>query len=320
MGYEMEDIGMKVVAETLEMAEVDRSNFTYVDKSYLKVLLVESNSSVRQVLEEELSKDNHVTAGCANSEEANQAINQQMPDLIIIGYLANESCFEMFREYSKWKFSAWKRDLPIILLSHTAEVNPYYRDWVISKGGYDVLSFTPSSIQHLRERLKELIHQPMTEDSVVSGEGITPLPEANLSPTRQNLRPPGEPETLAFQSPPAQPAQTLNYQQTLAILNQITECSMRFFGGLVIGNYWKKTHVSLVQEHPWLQCWSVNYTGMISYSFDPISEELLSEKELESLKIWVKAFIRECDRVIADYAELLQQAYPRSNTFQLLLN
>ncbi len=347
------------------MEAVNRVN-SRQDKDFLRVVVIESSLTACQALAAELKKDNHLTTSCTSRGEADRAINAQKPDLLIIGYLGEVSCLEVFREYSKQM-----PDLPIILLSHTPEVNQFFREWVISNGGYDVVSWFPEKVSLLREVLQRLAHpnqspQQMANSSVEVQEVAAPTPQPSpiASPLpSQNIQPPLErsveikevaaptpqpsPAELIPQESAAQsseslllpsersvdvkevvapapraiataPSQTLTYKQTLAALNQISESSLIYFGGLVIGNYWKKAHANLVPAHPWLQYWSVNHNGVISYSDETALEASIADDRLQSLKLWVKGFIKECDRIIGDYAELLQQSEPSAELIQII--
>lgn len=356
---------MKVLEmEAVEMEGASSFNSGYQDKDFLRVVVIESSLTACQALTAELKKDNHLTTICTSRGEADRVINAQKPDLLIIGYLGEVSCLEVFREYSKQM-----PDLPIILLSHTPEVNQFFRDWVISNGGFDVVSWFPERLSLLREVLQRLAHpnqspqqmatssvevkvtapipqpspiaspppnqniQPPVERSLEVKEVAAPVPQPSpaerippgIASSSESLQLPSERSIEAKEvvapapkaSPPAS-SQTLTYRQTLVALNQISESSLIYFGGLVIGNYWKKAHANLVQAHPWLQSWSVNHNGVISYSDETTLEESITDEHLQSLKLWVKAFIKECDRIIGDYAELLQQSEPSAELIQII--
>ncbi|NJM28187.1 MAG: hypothetical protein HC856_08045 [Pseudanabaena sp. RU_4_16] len=73
-----------------------------------------------------------------------------------------------------------------------------------------------------------------------------------------------------------------------------------------------------MQAHPWLQSWSVNHNGVISYSDEATLEEPIADDRLQSLKLWVKGFIKECDRIIGDYAELLQSSELSEELIQII--
>lgn len=326
------------------------------DKDFLRVVVLDSSLTVCQALTSELRKDNHITIGCTSREEANRVISAQKPDLLIIGYLGEVSCLEVFRQYT-----SQSPDLPIVLISHTPEVNQFFREWVIAQGGFDVVSWFPERLSLLREVLQRLMHQrqsPKAKSSLEVQEVAAPTPkpssperisekiaapqtpqpsaaeripsEISAPPTpSESLQPPAERalevklEVKEVATPAPKPIATssssaLTCKQALIALNQISEASLIYFGGLVIGNYWKKAHASAVQAHPWLQSWSVNHNGAISYSSETNLEEPLTNEQFQSLKFWVKGFIKECDRIIGEYTELLQQSNPSEEVAQII--
>jgi hypothetical protein len=329
--------------EVLEMETLNRFNSGYQHKSYLRIVLIDSNLSICQSLKAELGRDNHVVACCTTVEEANRAITAQKPDLLIIGYLGEVSSLELFREYSKQS-----EDLPIVLLSHTPEVNQFFRDWIISHGGFDVVSWFPEKLSLLREVVQRLMTPSQTPQEIAKSPIETkavaaPSPKlAELVPPQEIPAPAPKPAPIAppqsesllspaeraieikeVAIPSPQPTSTasvqaLTYKQSLIAINQISESSLIYFGGLVIGNYWKKAHASLVQAHPWLQSWSVSHSGAISCSSATNPEESLTDEQFQSLKLWVKAFIQECDRIIGEYTELLQQSNPSPELIQII--
>jgi hypothetical protein len=351
--------------EVLEMEAVNRFSI-YQDKNFLRVVVLDSSLTVCQSLTAELRKDNHLVTCCTNLEESKQVVNTQKPDLLIIGYLGEVSSLELFREYSNQS-----EELPIILLTHTPEVNQFFRDWVIAHGGYDVVSWFAEKSDLLRESLQKLIRpdlipQTLANNSVEVKAVVAPVPQPSPTapPLSRNIQTPLVPvvEVKAVAAPAPQSnaaeriisgeiaseeseslqlpsersldveevvasvpkaiavtsSQPLTYKQTLIALNQISESSLVYFGGLVIGNYWKKAHASLVQGHPELLSWSVNHNGVISYSGGSTPEESLTDAQFQSLKLLVKAFIKECDRIIGDYAELLQQSQPSAELVQMI--
>ncbi len=317
------------------MEAANRFDGSCRDKDFLRVVLLDSSLTVCQAISAELRKDNHISVSCTSRDEASQAIASQKPDLLIIGYLGEVSCLEVFREYTKQS-----PDLPMVLLSHTPEVNQFFREWVIAHGGYDVVSWFPERLSLLREALQRLWPPkqslpPTPEIAVEVKKVAAPTPTPSLAeripqgiaapPIDESLQTPAERalgvKEVATPAPKLSPtvsSQALTYNQTLAALNQISESSLIYFGGLVIGNYWKKALASLVQAHPWLQCWSVNHTGVISFSSETNPEDLLTDEQFQSVKLWVKAFIKECDQIIGEYAELLQESNPSKEVSQII--
>lgn len=324
----------------LEMEAPNKLNPKVKDRDFLQIVMAESNSTISEPIVAELSKDQHRLVRCANLQETNRSMDSHVPDLLIIGNLEDSSCLEVFRECAQ-KFP----NLPIILLCHTLEVNQFFKDWVIAKGGYDVMSGSPQKLHLLRQGLQNLMGRGQSAEPVaapapakIQEPAPTPAPVSNLpSPPpaipkppqaiAQNAKPAPKEPVKAAQIPTSSPGhkrshlqQTLTYQQTFAALNEISEISLKYFGGLVIGNYWKKAHKSLIAEHLWLECWSVDHVGVISFVSQDIPQDNLTERQFESLLIWVKGFLKECDRIIADYIELLRQSNPSEQVKQIITN
>jgi CheY-like chemotaxis protein len=328
----------------LEMNVPNKMNTSSQNRDFLQVVLAESNSTIYEPIVAELSKDRHQIVGCRNIQAVHQAMDDREPDLLIIGNLDDSSCLEIFRE-SAQKY----QNLPIILLCHTLEVNQFFKDWVISKGGQDVVSGSPQKLHLLRQRLQSLVGieqspqqaqsvsspakmQEMAPPSAASSKLPSPPPATAKAPLAIAKAIPGGNGNASAQKAPVKaettPAPTpqssatalssLTYQQILAALNQLSETSLRYFGGLVIGNYWKKAHKALTAEHLWLECWSVDHNGVISYVGANVPQEHLTERQFKSLKLWVKGFIKECDRIIADYIELLRQSNPSEQIKQII--
>ncbi|GBO51554.1 hypothetical protein APA_518 [Pseudanabaena sp. lw0831] len=239
----------------------------------LVVVLAESNVSIRRSMVDALTKDHHLVMGCGNCEEIDQAIGLQTPDLFILGNLPEISILEAYRRYAN-QF----QNVPIILLTDGISVNQFFRDWVISKGVYEVLSSSPQNIHLIKAKLQQmLLGKENVNEFVEVATAI--LPQASL--------------------------QGLTYQQAISALNQLTDFSKKYFGEMVLGNYWKKALTATVLEHPWIGCWSVEYTGGISYFSEDIPDEQLTDEQYQSLKLWVRGFLKECDRIIGGYVAIV---------------
>ena len=239
----------------------------------LVVVLAESNVSVRRSIVDELTKDHHLVTGCGNCEEIDRAVGFQTSDLFIFGNLTEISILEAHRRYAN-QF----QNVPIILLTDGISVNQFFRDWVTSKGVYEVLSSSPQNIHLLKEQLQQILLGKERVNKVVEVVAAS-LPQTSL--------------------------QGLTYPQVIAALNQLTDFSKKYFGEMVLGNYWKKAHTTTVLEHPWIGCWSVEYTGGISYFSEDIPDEHLTDEQYQSLKLWVSGFLKECDRIIGGYVAIV---------------
>lgn len=90
----------------------------------------------------------------------------------------------------------------------------------------------------------------------------------------------------------------------LAALGEIVMISNNYFGPLAQGNYWRKTHTQIVDEFPFLSDWSADHFSKISCN-ENILEYELTDKDIESLRIWVQIFLKECNRIIVDFGSIL---------------
>jgi hypothetical protein len=64
----------------------------------------------------------------------------------------------------------------------------------------------------------------------------------------------------------------------------------------------------------------VDHVGVISFVSQTIPQEKLTEQQFESLLLWVKGFLKECDRIIGDYIELLRQSDPSEQVRHIIAN
>ncbi|PZO35678.1 MAG: hypothetical protein DCF19_23455 [Pseudanabaena frigida] len=252
-----------------------------VDKSYsqkplIHLALAESKPTVSQSLIQEIKKDNRwVPDLCSNYQQLVQTITSQSSDLILLGKLEDLNWLEVCRRCLK----QWQ-NLPIILLVDQIEVSDFFRDWAIARGVHDVVSIHPQNV-HLfrkaliRNALKSTIQTSLKAQNISSGV------------VSEN-------------------ADSLTWEATLVALNRLTKYSSSYLGPLAIGNYWKKTHAGLVVLHPSLEYWKVDYQGQIICPF--ISEQIapLNHEQLQDVQIWVRAFLKECERVIVDFSQILQ--------------
>jgi CheY-like chemotaxis protein len=291
------------------MSEHGVSNRKISERS-LVVVLAESNLLTRNAVVEELRLDNHLVVSCGGCDEVDQAVKFQMPDLLILGNLDDVSFLESYRRYA-----TQYQDLPVILLTKEYTTNQFFRDWAISKGVCDVLSSCPSRLHLLRERLQRMAYPVLEPASSMDLEvDLAVLQETQVIQTQ--IVEPKTPATILTPST----SQNLTYEQVLSALNQLTEFSKKYFGEMVLGNYWKKSHKAAVAEHPWLERWLIEYNGVISYFSEDLPKEQLTEEQYQSLKLWVRGFLKECDRIIGEYTKLLQQKGLSVQIYQIISN
>jgi hypothetical protein len=267
--------------QTLVMNNSDSFFEELVDKSYsprtlIHIALAESKPTVSQAILQEIKKDNRwIPDLCSNYQQLVQTVTSQSSDLILLGKLEDLNWLEVCRRCIK----QWQ-NLPIILLVDQLEVSDFFKDWAIERGVHDVVSIHPHNV-HLFQ--KALVRNALKSTIQTS--------------TKRNPR---DTDTLVRNE------ESLTWEAALVALNRLTKYSSGYLGSLAIGNYWKKTHAGLVALHPSLEYWKVDYQGQISCPF--ISEQIapLNPEQLQDIQIWVRAFLKECERVIVDFSQILQ--------------
>jgi hypothetical protein len=113
------------------------------------------------------------------------------------------------------------------------------------------------------------------------------------------------------------PEAMITGESMLLCLEEISKASSNYFGELAQGNYWRKAHSCTVKEFPFILNWSVNHFGKISCD-ESISKKGLTEKDIQSLRFWVQAFVAECERIITNYTGILNDSDISSTAKNLL--
>jgi hypothetical protein len=100
-------------------------------------------------------------------------------------------------------------------------------------------------------------------------------------------------------------------------LQEITIVSNKYFGPLAQGNYWRKSHSQLADQFPFLQNWSSDHFSKITCNQSILDLELTAP-DIQSIQQWVYFFIKECERIIVGFKEILENS-DFSPTTQILL-
>ncbi|MBD2178539.1 hypothetical protein H6F42_16605 [Pseudanabaena sp. FACHB-1998] len=248
----------------------------YPQKPLIHLALAESKPSISQTILQEIKKDNRwVPDVCSNFSQLEETVNSQASDLILLGKLEDISWVEACRRCCK----KWQ-DLPIILLVEQLDVGEFFKQWAIDRGIHDVVSIHPQNVHLFQKVLIRNTLKLVLQNSSVQRSNPVAIIEEN--------------------------SDTLTWEATLIALNRLTKYSAGYLGPLAIGNYWKKSHASLVSLHPSLEYWQVDYQGQISCPF--ISEQIapLTAEQLQDVQTWVRAFLKECERVIIDFSRILK--------------
>jgi hypothetical protein len=96
-------------------------------------------------------------------------------------------------------------------------------------------------------------------------------------------------------------------QTMLSWLEEIIVISNNYFGPLAQGNYWRKSRAQIVDEFPFVSNWSVDHFSKISCEESVLHRELTDE-DIQSLQVWIRMFIEECERIITDYRSILNNS------------
>ena len=267
--------------QTLTMNNSDSCFEELVDKQYprkrlIHLALAESKPTVSQIILQEIKKDNRwVPDLCSNYQQLVQTVTSQSSDLILLGKLEDLNWLEVCRRCIK----QWQ-NLPIILLVDQIEVSDFFRDWALERGVYDVVSIHPQNVHLFRKALMRNALKHTIKTSAQNDQNVS--------------------NVVAEQS------DSLTWEATLVALNRLTKYSSGYLGPLAIGNYWKKSHASLVALHPSLEYWKIDHQGQISCPFISEQIEPLTNDQLQDVQTWVRAFLKECERVIVDFSQVLR--------------
>jgi hypothetical protein len=176
-----------------------------------------------------------------------------------------------------------QEELPIVLLSHQEITNDSFREVVKSYGVTDIISSNDfAKLNQLFESLN-LYHKSSNQSCLkTSSTGITG-------------------------------------QLMLAAMEEIVVISNNYFGTLAQGNYWRKAHAHIADQFPFIHNWSSDHFSKISCNDNTLKQEL-TEADIQSMRIWVKAFIEECERIIIDFRVILNNSVLSPLAKDLLAN
>lgn len=197
-----------------------------------------------------------------------KSITREQPQLIFLGKIDLANYFVICRECHKIQ-----EKLPIILLSNQEINNNSFREVLKSYGLTDIIS--SNDFARLNELLQSLDLYQKSSNSNESRQKTS-----NTSITGQAM---------------------------LAAIEEIVIISNNYFGPLAQGNYWRKAHAHIVDEFPFIQNWSSDHFSKLSCN-DRILEQELTDEDIHCMRIWVKVFIEECERIIIDFKVVLNNS------------
>ena len=247
----------------------------------IKILLAESDPAEVARLRTNIDQQFHGGIQVAkNYDELLERITEQQPQLVILGRIDRFNYLDLSRECHKIQ-----QDLSIVLLSQKRIISESFRHLVKNCGLTDVINQDPANLNQL---LQALLDRPADQQP-------TNPPQPTIVTTSQQPinRSPSEP--------------TIDGQMMLAGLEEIVTISSTYFGALAQGNYWRKAHAGIVDEFPFASNWSADHFGKLS-CHEKILEQELTAEDIQSIRIWVQLFIRECERVIIDFGAILNDS------------
>jgi hypothetical protein len=252
------------------------SNSTDADLQPIHILLAESDPS--EIARIRSNIDREFQAGIEIAKNYDDLLGKiTQPQLLILGRIDKSNYFQICQECHK----IWE-SLPIVLISRQKVIDDSFRQLAKAWGVADIITNDPVTLDRLFQTLGKPRLQPPTKE---------PLPKPTLQP------PTNEPQIQ----------QTITGQMMLTGLREIATISNNFFGPLAQGNYWRKSHDLIVDEFPFILNWSADHFGKISCN-ESILEQELTDEDIESLRIWVRIFIEECERIIVGFGGILNNS------------
>jgi hypothetical protein len=252
------------------MSDNIKNNNTTADLQPI-ILIAESDETELQRIRKHIDRQFHRGIKTANNYgELLAKIDVERPHLVLLGRIDTSDYITLSKASHQIE-----AELPIFLLSKQSIISDSFSRLVKNCGLNDVIVQESTQINEviriickLPIQQSESSHQPI--ESIPSESDIT-----------------GE--------------------MILASLEEIVGISNNFFGNLAQGNYWRKSHAKHLEEHPFLLSWSADHFSKISCD-DSILLRVLTDEEIKVIKIWIDTFLAECDRIILNFRQILQQS------------
>lgn len=266
-------------------------NLTDSDLHPIQILLVESDPvEIARIV---ANIDREFQAGITIAKDYGEllaSITRSRPQLVLFGKIDKTSYSEIAQDCH-----AIRRNLAIVMLSSQGLILDSFRQLVKTCGLADVITRDANSLNHLLESVTRSYRQQLVNQR---------LGKPTDQPNRQHLttEPLGQ---LASTHTPAQP--TISGQNILAVLDELVAVSNNYFGPLAQGNYWRKAHAHIIDKFPAIENWSADHFSKLSCHESTLAKALTPEY-LQGLRLWVRLFIEECERIIIDYRSILNTA------------
>ena len=125
-----------------------------------RILIVDDEPAIRDMVAFALRKDDYVSAQAGDAREAQVAIADRVPDLILLDWmLPGTSGLELAR---RWRRDAITRDIPIIMLTARGEENDRVGGL---EAGVDDYVVKPFSTRELLARIRAVLRRSSEDDA-----------------------------------------------------------------------------------------------------------------------------------------------------------
>jgi hypothetical protein len=279
---------------------IELKNMTDIDLQPLQILVAESDPVEIDRIMTIIDREFHAGIKVAkNYQQLLERTNLERPQLVVLGKIDNTNYSQIAQACHKIQ-----QTLPIFLLSSQGLIIDSFRQLVKTCGLTDVITRDADSLNQLltkiataeRDRRANLPSGKLTTAQPnrhhLTSEPLGKPTDRNL-PERPNHKPLIQPKIVG--------------RDMLAALEEIVTVSNNYFGPLAQGNYWRKSHDRIIDEFPAIQNWSADHFSKLSCNESMLGQELTAE-DIQSLRVWVRLFIEECERIIIDYRSILNNS------------
>jgi hypothetical protein len=279
---------------------IELKNMTDIDLQPLQILVAESDPVEIDRIMATIDRKFHAGIKIAkNYRQLLERTKLERPQLVVLGKIDNANYSEIAQACHKIQ-----PKLPIFLLSSQGIIIDSFRQLVKTCGLSDVITRDADSLNQL------LVKIATSEQYRQANLPLGKLPTAQ--PNRQHLTSeplgtPSERNTSKSITNKLIIQPKIFGRDMLVALEEIVAVSNNYFGPLAQGNYWRKSHDRILDEFPAIQNWSADHFSKLGCNERMLVQELSAE-DLQSLRVWVRLFIEECERIIIDYRSILKQA------------
>jgi hypothetical protein len=204
-----------------------------------------------------------------------------------------QSRIKIVKNYSELLLGILKEQPQLVILGRIDKLN-YFE---VCQSCHKILAELPIVLISRQEIINYSFRQ------VVKGYGVTEIISKDFTQLNQLL------QTLSLLHQPSNETlkPIVTGQMMLAGLEEIVNLSNNYFGPLAQGNYWRKAHARIVDECPFVLSWSADHFSKLNCN-DNILERELTDEDIQSLRLWVRLFTEECERIIIDFRVILHNS------------